>query len=79
MRVAIARALLRKAPFIILDEPTAALDSTGRMVTVRLIQKLRETHTILVVTHDEDLANAADRIISFSKESGAVGLSLGPD
>ena len=64
-RVAIGRALIKEPTFFFADEPTSALDREhGRKV----IELLRETAhergaTVLVVTHDEDLAPYADRIL----------------
>ena len=63
-RVAIARALANKPPLILADEPTGALDSkTGR----EILQMLRDIHsdgnTIVLITHDIDIAKNAKRII----------------
>jgi putative ABC transport system ATP-binding protein len=65
-RVAIARALVNRPRLILADEPTAALDKdTGRDV-VELLQNLAlEDHcTILLVTHDNRILDAADRIVN---------------
>ena len=64
-RVAIARALVGHPKLFLADEPTAALDSkTGRDV-IRLLQKLasQQNSAILIVTHDNRILNAGDRII----------------
>jgi putative ABC transport system ATP-binding protein len=64
-RVAIARALVTNPTLLLADEPTGALDqSTGRQV-MRLFQDLNmEGHTILMITHDPDIARCAHRIVS---------------
>jgi len=64
-RVAIARALINNPKIILADEPTGNLDSkTGREV-IDLLHKLNkeEKRTIILVTHDPDLANEAERIL----------------
>jgi putative ABC transport system ATP-binding protein len=64
-RVAIARALVNNPSIILADEPTGALDSkTGRMVLDILIE-LHEKYnvTLIIVTHDNDIANLAERRI----------------
>jgi len=63
-RVAIARALAGDPPILLGDEPTGALDTkTGREV-LRLLQDLnREGRTIILITHDMDVARQAKRIV----------------
>lgn len=64
-RVAIARALINNPKIILADEPTGNLDSkTGREV-MDLLHKLNkeENRTIILVTHDPDLAKEAERIL----------------
>jgi putative ABC transport system ATP-binding protein len=73
-KVAIARALSNR-PFIILaDEPTGEIDSTAGERIVRLLKKLNrdEGITILMVTHNEDVARVASRIIRL-KDGRIVG------
>ena len=64
-RVALARAFMVKPPILMADEPTGNLDSAnGQQVLDLLISLNREEHTTLVlVTHDRELAGHADRII----------------
>ena len=65
-RVAIARALAGKKPLILADEPTGNLDTENSKEAFRLMREFNETEgtTFLLVTHDPDLAQRADRIIS---------------
>ncbi len=64
-RVAIARALITKPKIILADEPTGALDSKTTIEVLDLLQELhRNGMTIIVVTHELDVARRADRIIN---------------
>jgi lipoprotein-releasing system ATP-binding protein len=65
-RVAIARALINSPAVILADEPSGNLDSRNRDDIHRLFLSLRERfgQTIIIVTHDENLASTADRRIS---------------
>jgi putative ABC transport system ATP-binding protein len=63
-RVAIARALVTSPSLLLADEPTGNLDSNTAREIMSLFDKLHdEGHTILLVTHDEDVADHADRKI----------------
>ena len=63
-RVAIARALANKPALLLADEPTGELDAKTGAEIIALFGKLnRDGTTIVVVTHDEELASAADRKI----------------
>lgn len=63
-RVSIARALMNGGPVILADEPTGALDSQGGKEVMAILGKLHgKGHTIIVVTHDSDIAAHAHRII----------------
>ncbi len=61
-RIAIARALLKDAPFLILDEATASLDSESEAVVQRSIDFLMMNRTVLVVAHRLATIRKADRI-----------------
>lgn len=65
-RVAIARALVNRPRLILADEPTAALDRESGRQVVSLLQNLAEEQgsTILIVTHDNRILDAADRIVN---------------
>ena len=63
-RVAIARAMASQPKVLLADEPTGALDSTTSCEVMDLIQKINdEGNTILVVTHEEDIAHMCKRIV----------------
>lgn len=77
-RVAIARALATKPAIILADEPTGNLDSKTSMDVILLMQSIsREfNQTILMITHNEEIAQMADRIIRIEDGkvvSGGVG------
>jgi putative ABC transport system ATP-binding protein len=64
-RVAIARALAARPPILLADEPTGNLDSDAGHRVLELLQDIRarEGLTIVMVTHDPDVAEHADRIV----------------
>ena len=63
-RVAIARALVNNPSIILADEPTGNLDSETSIEIMNLFQEIhKKGNTIIVVTHEEDIANYAGRII----------------
>jgi putative ABC transport system ATP-binding protein len=65
-RVAIARALINDPVLILADEPTGALDSRTSVEIMALFQDLnREGITVVLVTHEADIARYAGRILSF--------------
>jgi ABC-type polar amino acid transport system ATPase subunit len=67
-RVAIARALATDPPVLLMDEPTASLDSARRGELVALLKSLvSRQRTLLIATHDEEFAhNAATRVVHVS-------------
>jgi putative ABC transport system ATP-binding protein len=63
-RVAIARALINQPKLILADEPTGNLDEANEEIVIGLFRELHSAgHTILMVTHDPDIAQQADRRI----------------
>jgi putative ABC transport system ATP-binding protein len=66
-RVAIARALVNQAPLILADEPTGNLDTKTSVEIMELFVKLNRDagRTILLVTHEPDIAAFSGRIIRF--------------
>jgi len=63
-RVSIARALMNDAPVILADEPTGALDSASGAEVVALLRELSAAgRTVILITHDRKVAEAAGRVI----------------
>ena len=62
-RIAIARAVLRRAPVLVLDEPTNGLDQESKRNVLAPLRRLARTRTTLLISHDPDLAELADRIV----------------
>lgn len=63
-RVSIARALVNKPKIVLADEPTGALDSKSGQAVMELFRKLNEEGvTIIMITHNEEIAEQAKRII----------------
>jgi len=66
-RVAIARALINHPKLILADEPTGNLDEANEQIVINLFRELHKSgHTILMVTHDPDIARQADRRIELA-------------
>ncbi|HIZ46270.1 MAG TPA: ABC transporter ATP-binding protein [Candidatus Olsenella pullistercoris] len=67
-RVAIARALVSRPAVILADEPTGSLDRANGEKVVELLRRARERFgtTVVLVTHDEGVAAAADRVVRIS-------------
>lgn len=76
-RVSIARALANGGEVILADEPTGALDSQSGKEVMAILKELHaQGHTIILVTHDMDVASHADRIITL--KDGRVEQDSGP-
>lgn len=71
-RVAIARALFNDPPILMGDEPTGALDSATGTIVMRMLRYLStaQKKTVVVVTHDEQVARFADRLVQL--RDGAI-------
>ncbi|MBE7525853.1 MAG: ABC transporter ATP-binding protein [Gammaproteobacteria bacterium] len=65
-RIAIARALAHKPSFLILDEPTSALDPESERTICETLQLLAQDLTIIAVSHQPAVINAADRVFILS-------------
>jgi ATP-binding cassette, subfamily C, bacterial CydD len=63
-RVALARAFIRRAPLVVLDEPTANLDPVSAALVADAVERLRTGRTLLVIAHRPELAKRTDRIVT---------------
>ena len=76
-RVAIARALINRPPVLLADEPTGALDSRTGEEILALFRQLREDgHTVVLITHDAEVAAHADR--TYAMHDGELHLQGAP-
>ncbi|WP_353106549.1 ABC transporter ATP-binding protein [Acetoanaerobium noterae] len=65
-RVAIARALANEPPIMLADEPTGNLDSKSSIEIMEIFRNLnQEGKTVIIVTHERDIAEYTDRIVTF--------------
>jgi len=62
-RVAIARAVANEPRLVLADEPTGNLDSRSGQIVYELLREIARERTVIVVTHSEELARLADRVI----------------
>jgi ATP-binding cassette subfamily B protein len=76
-RIAIARAAVRRAPILILDEPTTGLDEANARAVTEAFERLASGPTTLIVTHDPRLAASADLVVYIERgrviERGSPG------
>lgn len=78
-RVSIARALSKNPQIILGDEPTGALDSETGIVVLELLQEMcRKGRTVILVTHNADIARCADKIIRM-KNGKIREITLNPE
>lgn len=69
-RIAIARAFLKDAPILLMDEPTASLDTVSEKLVLERLQKMsREGKSIIIITHRESTIKIADRIFMIDGET----------
>ena len=77
-RVAIARAIVNKPKILLADEPTGALDSASGKQVMEIFRQLnREGVSILMITHDREIASHADRIVEI--RDGVLSEDLGAE
>ena len=62
-RIGIARALIRKSPILILDEPTAALDTESERLVIEGLERLMKGRTVIMIAHRLSTIRDADKII----------------
>ena len=75
-RLAIARALANEPTLLLADEPTGALDSAGGFEVLELFRRLHAAgQAILLVTHDEHVADAAERVVQM-QDGRVVGATF---
>lgn len=68
-RVAIARALLKRAPILLLDEITSALDAENEAALTRTLQDYSREHTVIMIAHRGTAIAAADRVLTVADGS----------
>lgn len=79
-RVAIARAVANEPRLVLADEPTGNLDTRSGQIVYELLREIANERTVVVVTHSEELARLADRVIHIrdGQLTGAGTASLNP-
>lgn len=75
-RIVIARALINRPELLILDEATSALDPASEEAILATLRGLREQLTILAISHNESLAQAADRVYQLAPGKGVRRLDV---
>ena len=65
--LSLARTLMKDSKILIFDEITSSLDINITKQVIEVLNKLKENHTIIIVTHKKELMNIADEIIKLSK------------
>ena len=62
-RIGIARAIIRKTPILILDEPTAALDTESEKLVIEALERLMKGRTVITIAHRLSTIRDADKIV----------------
>jgi subfamily B ATP-binding cassette protein MsbA len=70
-RIAIARAVIRNSPILVLDEPTAALDTESEHLVIEALRRLMKGRTVIMIAHRLNTLVGADKIIVL--KDGVVG------
>lgn len=65
--LSLARTLLKESKILIFDEATSSLDKGKIQNFITILKKLKERHTIIVITHKREIINIADEIITIDK------------
>jgi ABC-type multidrug transport system fused ATPase/permease subunit len=66
--IALARAIASGQPVLLLDEPTSGLDSASQASVLAALERLRATHTVIVVTHQRETLRIADRVVALGDD-----------
>lgn len=66
-RIAIARAAIRRAPILILDEPTTGLDEENESMIIRAMENLMRGKTVFIITHSMQYASRSDSVLYLEK------------
>ncbi|HEX5113836.1 MAG TPA: ABC transporter ATP-binding protein, partial [Pseudonocardiaceae bacterium] len=77
-RVALARAAVSASPIVLLDEPTAGLDGESADSVMHAIRASTVDRTVLLITHDRELAAIADRIVPLTKLTTTPPVTAAP-
>lgn len=75
-RLALARAYLRRASLIVMDEPTAGLDSDSEREVCRAVQSVSVGRTVLIISHREATLSCADRVVEIA--GGSISRVVSP-
>ena len=63
-RVALARVIIKDAPIILCDEPTGSLDKDNAQDIITILKEMKQQDkTVIIVTHDQSIAQQCDRVI----------------
>ena len=65
-RIGIARVMVRNSPILLLDEPTAALDSESEKLVIEALERLMKGRTVITIAHRLSTIRDADKIIVIS-------------